>query len=897
MKNSYMLAEHHPLDAFFTPRHVALIGATDRAGTVGRATFENLLATSFGGTVHAVNPKRNEVLGQPAYPSLSAIPREIDLAVIATPADTVPGVIRECGQRGVRGAIILSAGFKETGQHGADLEREILAEARAARVRVVGPNCLGLMSPPTGLNATFAAAMAKPGNIAFLSQSGAMLTAVLDWSFQELVGFSAFISMGSMVDVGWGDWIDYLGQDHRTKAILIYMETVGDARSFLSAAREVALTKPIIVIKAGRTQQAAQAAASHTGSLTGSDDVLDAAFERCGVVRVNTIAELFYMAEALSKQPRPRGPRFSIVTNAGGPAVLATDALIQNGGELAQLSEASRTALNEVLPEAWSHNNPIDLLGDATAERYARTLEIVTADPASDGLLVVLTPQAMTQPTEIAQALTQYAKRIKPVLASWMGGPVVKAGEDILNRAGIPTYAYPDTAARMFTYMWAYTDRLQRLYETPSLTDEPLSTRNPAAAQAVIEAARGAGRSILTEYEAKQILEAYGIPVPVSRLARTMEEAVSAASEIGYPVVVKLHSETITHKTDVGGVQLNLRDEGDVRAACLAIESRVGAEDFAGFNVQRMEKRDGYELILGASVDPQFGPVVLFGAGGTLVEVMQDRALALPPLNSTLARRLMERTRIYRALLGVRGRPPVDQAQLEALLVRFSQLIVEQPWIAEIDINPLLASPDRLLALDARIVLHPPGTSAAQLARPAIRPYPLQYVEDWTARDGTALRFRPIRPEDEPLMVRFHESLSDRSIYLRYFQFMKLSTRVAHERLTRICFNDYDREIALVVEEGAGEDRRILAVGRLRKLVDPAEAEIGLLIIDAAQGKGIGGEMLDRLIAIGRQEGVREIRADVHGENAKMLHLIRKRGFAVTVEPGDTVYSGTLALA
>ena len=462
-----------PLDAFFAPKSVAVIGATENAGTVGRTIVKNLVASPFGGTVYPVNPKRPSVLGIKAYKSMAEIPEQVDLAVVVTPAGSVPGIIRECAEEGTKAAIVISAGFKEIGPVGMELERQVLEEARRGNMRIIGPNCLGVMSPLSGLNATFAAAIARPGNVGFLSQSGALCTAVLDWSLQEMVGFSAFVSLGSMLDVGWGDLIYYLGNDPRTRSIVIYMESIGDARAFLSAAREVALTKPIIVIKAGRTAAAAKAAASHTGALAGSDGVLEAAFRRSGVLRVNSIADLFYMAEVLSKQPNPKGPRLAILTNAGGPGVLATDSLVAGDGELAELSEETLRALDPVLPSVWSHANPVDIIGDAPPERYAKAVEIVSKDPNSDGLLVILTPQAMTDPTQTAEHLKPYAKlEGKPILASWMGGADVAAGEQILNRCGIPTFTYPDTAVRAFNYMWKYSYNLRGLYETPSRSEE-----------------------------------------------------------------------------------------------------------------------------------------------------------------------------------------------------------------------------------------------------------------------------------------------------------------------------------------------------------------------------------------------------------------------------------------
>ncbi|MDX1429955.1 MAG: CoA-binding protein, partial [Rhodothermales bacterium] len=522
-----------PLDAIFAPDSVAVIGATERPGSVGRTILWNLISNSFGGTVYPVNPKRPSVLGIKAYRSIADVPDRVDLAVIVTPARTVPGVVRECAEAGVQGAIIISAGFKEIGPEGVALERQILEEARKGKMRIVGPNCVGVMNPLTGLNATFASQMALPGSVGFISQSGALCTSILDWSFEENVGFSAFVSIGSMLDVGWGDLIYYLGRDSRTKSIVIYMESIGDARSFMSAAREVALSKPIIVIKPGRTQAAAAAAASHTGSMTGSDEVLAAAFRRVGVLRVENISDLFNMAEVLAKQPRPKGRRLGIVTNAGGPGVLATDALITNGGELANLSEKTIAELDAILPPHWSHSTPVDILGVADRDRYSKSMEIVLNDDNCDGTLVILSPQAMTDPTQIADELKQYSRGTgKPLLSSWMGGVDVAAGERLLNQSNIPTFRYPDTAARMFTYMWKYSSDLSSLYETPQLpTGDREAERARSRATEIIDDVRSAGRSLLTEFESKQVLAAYGIPTVDTRLARSADEAADIAAE------------------------------------------------------------------------------------------------------------------------------------------------------------------------------------------------------------------------------------------------------------------------------------------------------------------------------------------------------------------------------
>lgn len=891
------------LEALFQPKHVAVIGASESPGSVGRTLISNLISSPFGGTVYPVNHKRTSVLGIKAYPSLRAVPAQVDLAVIATPAHTVPSIMNECVERGVQGAIIISAGFKERGESGIALENEVLEIARRGNMRIIGPNCLGVMHPPSGFNATFASSIANPGNVGFISQSGALCTSILDWSYKENVGFSSFISIGSMLDVGWGDLIYYLGDDPNTKSIVIYMESIGDARSFMSAAREVALSKPIIVIKAGRTEAAALAASSHTGSMTGSDDVLDAAFRRSGVLRVERISDLFHMAEVLSKQPPTKGPRLTIVTNAGGPGVLATDALLTSGGELATLSEPTHEALNKVLPEHWSHGNPIDLIGDASPERYANSLEALKNEKDTDGVLVVLSPQSMTDPTETASQLTDIAKAFKkPIIASWMGGPSVDEGLQMLNTAGIPTFAYPDTAARMFGYMWQHEYRLRALYETPSLaTAEGETTPEPEEAAQLIAKVRDEGRTLLNEYESKLLLAAYGIPTVPTHLAMSADDAVAKANEIGYPVVIKIHSNTITHKMDVGGVRLHLRTEADVRSAYQTMEDGVrtmkGEGHFLGVTVQPMEKLDGYEVILGSTTDAQFGPVMMFGTGGSLVEVYQDSALGLPPLNTTLARRMIERTKIYTALQGVRGRAPVDIDALERLMVRFSQLVVEHPWIKEIEMNPLLASPERLLALDARVVLHPADMPPEELPRTAIRPYPSQYITPWTLRSGEDVTFRPIRPEDEPLMVNLHKALSEESVYNRYFQAMSFELRTSHNRLARLSFIDYDRDIALVLEAHDEGAPKIIAIGRLSRYGNSDQAELSLVVSDAYQRQGIGTELVQRLIDIGRKEGLAQVTASTLPQNNGMKTVFKKLGFGLTYLEDEGIVQASLNLA
>lgn len=879
------------LDALFHARTVAVIGAKDTPGSVGRTIMVNLTEGSFSGKIYPINPKRDQVLGIKSYPTVAAVPETIDLAIIVTPAPTVPKLIEECVAVGVKTAIIISAGFKELGESGQKLEEEILLHARRGHMPIIGPNCLGVMNPVYGLNATFAKGMALPGNLAFISQSGAMCTAVLDWSLQQNVGFSAFVSIGSMADVNWGTLIDYLGSDPHTHSLLLYMETVGDARSFMTAAREVALEKPIIVIKAGRSQAAAKAAASHTGSLAGSDEVFDAALERIGVLRVDTIAELFSMASVLAKQPRPKGPHLTIVTNAGGPAVLATDAVVLNQAELTPLSTTTLEALDQVLPSAWSHSNPVDILGDASAERYAEAIDVLVKDPASDGLLVILSPQDMTDPTATAVRIKQLVRDSdKPLLASWMGGETVRKGAEILSNAKIPVFEYPDSAAKTFAAMWRYSQNIQTLYELPVVNSAVMEEEEsfllegqPGHAKKILQQVQQEGRVLLTEFESKQILEDYHIPVVKTLIAHQAFEAVNIAKEMGFPIVLKLFSQTITHKTDVGGVKLNLTTPEEVAQAFhdiqQAVTEKAGAEHFEGVTVQRMVKlTGGYELILGSSTDPQFGPVLLFGMGGQLVEVFKDRALAIPPLNFNLARKLMQKTKIYEALKGVRGLKPVDTDKLEEILINFSQLIVGNPRIKECDINPLLASNEEIIALDARIVLHDADIPDDQLPRLAIRPYPAAYVCSLKLKNGTPITLRPIRSEDEALLVQFHRELSEHSVRQRYFEFLSLDERVAHERLLRICFTDYDREWAIVAEVSQPH-KHIIGIGRLTRIPDTSIAQLKLTIIDAYHGLGLGTQLMQQMLHIAEQEKIEIVDAYILVENAGMLKICQHMGF------------------
>jgi acetyltransferase len=842
--------------------------------------MRNLLATSFGGVVYPVNPKRPHVHGVHCYPNLAALPEQVDLAVIATPAATVPAVLNEAVECGVKGAIVISAGFSELGADGQALEETIRATARG-RMRLIGPNCLGVLHPPSGLNASFAAGMALPGKVALLSQSGAICTSILDWANQKHVGFSAFVSVGAMADVDFADLLDYFGDDADTQSIILYMESIGDVRKFLSAARNVARTKTVITIKAGRTEAAAKAAASHTGALAGSDAVFDTAFRRAGVLRVDTIGELFAMSEILAMQPRPAGPALAIITNAGGPGVMATDALVGGGGRLAELSPTTRAALDASLPHYWSHANPIDILGEATPARYRAVVEACTRDPNVQGLLVLLTPQAMTDPTETARCVAPFGQTPgKPVLASWMGGAAVRAGREILSAAGIPTFDSPEDGTRAFLHMVQYRRNQEALYETPEALPEDWTPDRDGVRQ-VFTAVRAAGRTLLTEAEAKNVLAAYGIPVVPTFACGTADEAVAAARRIGFPVVLKVLSTTITHKTDVDGVQIGLADETAVRTAYRTIESNVrkrSPSGFEGVTVQPMIRDKGYELIVGSSIDRQFGPVILFGGGGVLVEVMRDSALGLPPLNRALARRLIERTRIIEALKGVRGQEPVPLESLETLLVNFSQLVADFLEISEIDVNPLLAAPERVVALDARILLCPADLPQGQRPRLAIRPYPNQYVAPWRLRDGTEVVVRPIRAEDEALIVQLFSTFSEHTIHMRFFSMIK---RLSHESLIRLCHLDYEREMALVAVQHSDGLTRILGVSRYYLDPETGVAEFAVVVGDPWQGQGLGYHLMQRLIEVARQNDVKRLVGQVLQENSDMLRLVRDLGFSL----------------
>jgi len=873
------------LNRIFRPKSVAVVGASDKSSSIGHAVLNNLIDAEFPGEIYPVNPKHKRLADRKCYANVDALPEAPDLAVVCAPALVVPEIVRQCGEAGALGLVVLSAGFRETGPEGERLEGKVReAASRFDGMRIVGPNCLGVMAPHASLNASFANAMATRGHVAFLSQSGALCTSVLDWALQENIGFSGFVSVGNMLDVSIGDLIDYFAMDERTKSIILYVESITEAREFMSAARAFAREKPIIAYKAGRFAQSAEAAASHTGALAGVDPVYEAAFNRAGVVRVFEMADMFDCAELLAKQKPLNGQRLAIVTNAGGPGVMATDALLERKGVLAELSDDSKQRLSDCLPDAWSHSNPVDVLGDAGPQRLAEALEIVLADQGVDAALAIFAPQAMSEPTEAAQAVINAAKKShKPVLTSWMGGRSTRKGVELLNDAGVPTYASPEQAVRAFMYLVSYARTREVLHETPR--DMPVEfPLDRAKLRAVFDTILSEGHDFLTESTSKALLSAYEIPIVKPYVARNSDDAVRLASRVGYPVVLKVMSPQITHKTDVGGVELDLVTDEGVRAAferivAAAREQRPDAH-VEGVTVQRMICSPvGRELIVGARRDAVFGVVMLVGAGGTAAELFRDRALELPPLNERLARRMLESLRSWPLLQGYRGRPGVHIDRLIEILIRISYLVADYPQIKELDVNPLLATPEDVTALDARIVLD--HDSVLQPPRAfshlAIRPYPEEFTKEVKLKSGAPLLLRPIKPEDEPMWHELLASCSQESIRFRFRYLFKETT---HEMAARFCFIDYDREMAIVAELEEQGRRQLIGVGRLVANSDHTDAEYAILVADAFQDQGVGSLLTDYCLEICQAWGIDTVVAETSPENQRMLAIFKQRGFA-----------------
>ncbi|MGD6852532.1 MAG: acetate--CoA ligase alpha subunit [Candidatus Bathyarchaeia archaeon] len=889
------------LDKVFNPQSVAIIGASDVEGSVGYAIVKNFTQSGYAGKVYFVNIKKPEILGVKTYQTVEQIPEPVDLALIATPAKTVPDVMVECGKAHVKGVIIVSAGFKEIGPAGKALEDKVGEVAKQYGIRVIGPNCIGIIRPRINLNATFLDKMPKAGNVAFLSQSGALGSAILDWAIHENIGFSNFVSVGSMIDVDFGDLIDYFGGDPKTKSILMYVEGITQARKFMSAARHFARTKPIIVVKSGKFSESAKAAASHTGSLSGEDGVYDAAFKRAGVVRVSEIADLFNAAEVLGTQPLPRGNNLAIITNAGGPGVMATDSLIGFGGKIAKISQKTIDSLNLVLPPFWSHGNPIDVLGDAKADRYKAALDAALNDDNVDGILIIFTQQAVSESVEIAKNIVELVRnkpyQNKTILTSFMGYGAVQEANNILNANNIPTYSTPEQAIKTYMYMYNYQRNIDLLYETPEeLPVDSSPPRRPILA--ILRNAAFEDREILTEDEAKKVLKYYNFPIVRTAAANNVDEAVALATEMGFPVVLKILSPQIVHKSDAGGVILNVNSPREVREAFDLLIQRANAYNpsaqIIGVTVQPMVEKKGHEVILGGKTDPVFGPVILFGMGGVGVELFKDVSIGLPPLNTTLIHRMMEETKVYRLLKGYRGSTPVDLKRLDETVLLFSQLLTDFPQIKEIDINPLLINEKEATILDARIVVD--KDKVCKKFEPhehmVISPYPKRYEILWLLKNGQEVLLRPIKPEDEPMWLEWFQSLSEESIRYRFFQMLK---DTPHEVRVRYCNVDYDREVAMVAEIVENGKRKILGVSRLSIESDGKHGEMAFIVSDYWQGLGLGTKLVDYSLDIAKEKGVENVYAIMLQDNYRALSLTKKMGFQIEYLSDGTV-KGTLDL-
>jgi acetyltransferase len=878
----------HYLKDLFAPKSIAMFGASERDDSVGKVVFENLLAGGFDGDIYAINPKRDEVQGQKAYPDLESIDRPIDLAIVATPAPTVPGIVEACGTYGVKSMIILSAGFREIGPAGRALEDKARDVARSYGIRFLGPNCLGLIRPSIGLNATFGNNNAAEGGVALVSQSGAMCTAILDWAENRDVGFSAVVSTGIAADVDFGDILDFLASDPKTQSIILYVEGLQDARTFMSGLRAAARAKPVIVIKAGRHSEGAAASMSHTGALVGGDEAFTAALNRSGVVRVETISQVFAAAGTLSSRYRSSGDRIAIVTNAGGPAVLAADHVSDVHLKLAELADETIEGLDAVLPSTWSHRNPVDIIGDAPPERYKDAIDICLKDPDVDGVLVILTPQAMTRPLDVAEAVREAAERNqKPIVTSWMGGAQVNPARQAFRQAKIPTFNTPEAAVDAFHYLAAYRANQKLLLQTPGRLSLHHEEPNTEAARLIIESAISEKRSVLTEPESIALLEAFGIPTVRNGIARSPEEALVLAVSMGFPIAMKIYSEDISHKSDVGGVKLGIRNAADVRGAYRDLIERVEHVRpdavLQGVTVEQMRKTDNSrEVMIGVIKDPVFGPVISFGAGGTWVEVMKDVVVALPPLNERLANNLISRTKIAKMLGRFRNLPPANVDALVDVLLRVSNMACELPWIEEMDINPLFVDENGVTAVDARIVVGIPRPSTDPYNHMAIHPYPSDLETHWQLPDGTDVTIRPIRPEDAEIEADFVRNLSEET---KYFRFMHAVHELTPEMLVRFTQIDYNREMALIAV--TNDDGHEVEHGVVRYVTNPDKnsCEFALVVSDELQGHGIGQRMLTRLMEVARSRGLDMMEGEVLANNRKMLDLVRSIGFQV--QPSD----------
>lgn len=864
------------------------MGASNKIESAGYRIFRNLIGSGYEGIVYPVNPKYESVQGVQAYKNIEELPKVPDLAIIAIPAEKVIKVVEECGEKGIKGIVIISAGFKEIGEKGKEREKKLNQIREKYDLRIVGPNCVGIIMPYLKLNATFAGSMPEKGNIALFSQSGAICGSILDWASSAKVGFSGFVSVGSMLDVDFGDLIDYFGQDQHTRSIVLYVENITNARKFMSAARSFARVKPIIVIKAGRFEEGAKAASSHTGAMTGKDYVYNAAFKRAGIVRIREIGDLFNCSSILAKQPRPTGPNIAIVTNAGGPGVLATDALAEKGGKLADLSDETMEKLNEFLPSHWSHGNPIDIIGDADEETYHKAIKACLEDKNIDGLLVISVPQVMANPKKLAERIIDLSKKSsKPILTSLVGEESVQYARQLLNRNDVPTYPTPEEAVESYTYLYNYARNLKLLYETPEEIKVTTTEEKKKKIKEIIKKAQDEGRTLLNEQESKEIIEIYNINSTKPVVAKDEDEAVKTAEKIGYPVVMKIHSPDITHKSDCGGVALSIKCEEDVRKnykeMIEKVKNHVPDAKIEGVTIQKMIENEGSEFILGSMKDPAFGSIIMFGLGGVYTELFKDRAIGFPPLNQTLAKKILEQTKAYKLLEGYRDLPPANLKKVEETMVNFSQLIEDFPEIKEIDLNPLIQTGDNLTAVDARIILDENPEEKPHLV---ISKYPSKYMKKVTLKNGTEVLLRPIKPEDEPLWQEMFDSFSEETVRYRFFRVIK---DTPHKMRTRYCNIDYNREIGIVAEIEEEGKKRLIGVTRI--IAEPGRedlAEFALVVSDKWQRRGLGAEFIKYTLEISKDKGFKKIHGPVLKNNIPMIELCKEHNFKFKEgDPGE----------
>ena len=886
------MLERHYLISLFEPKSVAVIGASDRENSVGNVIFKNILDSGYKGRLYAINPKHDTIQGQPAYKSIEEIGARVEMAVIATRPQTVPQIVEQCGRSGVRNVIVIASGFSEAGHVGAALERKMLEIARSYNVRILGPNCLGTIRPELGLNATFTRITANPGNLALVSQSGAMCSAVLDWAKANQVGFSSVISLGMTTDIDFGEILDYLIYDNRTHYILMYVEGIRNARRFMSALRSAARIKPIILLKAGRHEAGSQATTLHSGMAAVSDTVFDAAVRRAGVVRVQNVGQLFYAAKALASKFRPQGNRLAIITNGGGPGAMAADRAGDLGIPLAELTHETMAALDKAMPQGWSHSNPIDIGGDATPERYRETILAVARDANTDSSLVMLSPQAMTDPLGVAKAIIEISDKLnRSLICCWMGEEQVAEARKLLEDAGIPAFRMPETAIELFHHISKYYRHQKLLLQTPEPTRQH-GRPEAEGAKMLIEALLAERRKVLSEMESKAILRAFKVPVAQTMVARTATEALLLAEHIGFPIAMKVDSPDLLHKSDAGGVRLNIHNAPAVRNAYHdiidTVQKRQPTARINGVSIEPFLSRPhGRELMLGVFRDPIFGPVITFGAGGFDVEIFSDRSVALPPLNKFLAKDLIESTRTAKILGQFHNMPPVDLDALKEVLLCISEMVCELPWIMELDLNPLIVDEHGAIAADARIVIdHAAISSGDRYAHMAIYPYPVHLTQEWQMTNGRIVTIRPIRPEDADLEQAFVKGMSDESRYYRFMDTLRELTQTMLVRFTQI---DYDREMALIatIADDDGAETQI-GVARYVGNPDGESVEFALAVGDDWQKCGVGRKLMTALIDCARMKGYRAVVGDVLSTNSKMFRLMTSLGFTIHPHPEDT---------